>query len=425
MTDRHPPAPTARSWHAPLRSLRSQRSAAGVHGVALGAVVCAAVASLTLTGVAAAAPSAVDTTSTTDTARPGHGARNQVLQDGLDALVDEHGYPGALASASGRDGRIRHYTAGVGDLETGARVPVDGQVRLGSNSKTFTAVVVLQLVGEGTVALDEPVETYLPGLVRGEGIDGHAITVRQLLQHQSGIPDYVGVLMAPGAPVFRDTYLQPRTLLDLGLSKPAEFAPGERWSYSNTNYVIAGLVIEKVTGRPLHEEITRRVIDRIGLRHTYAPIVGERDIRERHPQGYHADVPGGELLDVTSLDPGWAWAAGELVGTPSDLLRFYRALLAGRLLEPAELEQMRTTVADGPFPGAQYGLGIMRTELSCGGYAWGHGGDIDGFSTRDAVTEDGRGVVLATTALAAALPDPESVVMPPIELVDATLCAVS
>lgn len=108
----------------------------------------------------------------------------------LDALVSDDDFPAALASVTTRDGRVRNYTAGVGDLKTHSAVPVDGQVRIGGNTKVFTAVTVLQLVGAGRIGPDEPVETYLPGLIRGDGIDGRNITVRQILQHTSGLPDY-------------------------------------------------------------------------------------------------------------------------------------------------------------------------------------------------------------------------------------------
>ncbi|MFE6049398.1 serine hydrolase domain-containing protein [Kitasatospora sp. NPDC056446] len=344
----------------------------------------------------------------------------EVVRQGLDRLVHDDGYPAALVADLGRDGRTRNYAAGVADLRTGAKVPVDGQVRAGSNTKAFTATVVLQLVGEGKVALDAPVEQYLPNLVRGEGIDGRHITVRQLLQHTSGLPDYVefvGDLDGSG----RHTYVQPRTLLDLGLAHKALFAPGAGWAYSNTNYLLAGLIIEKVTGRPLAEQITQRVIDRIGLRHTYFPGVGDQGIREAHPEGYSAR-PGGSLDNVTELDPSWAWAAGQVISTPSDLNRFFTALFGGRLLGPAQLAQMRTTVevpAGKMWPGARYGLGVTSTTLTCGGLMWGHGGDIPGYQTRTGATDDGRAVTVAVTA------DREPTKQGPsdvLALLDATLC---
>lgn len=200
----------------------------------------------------------------------------------------------------------------------------------------------------------------------------------------------------------RHTYYQPRTLLDLALAHKAEFVPGTGWAYSNTNYLLAGLLIEKITGRPVAEQITKRVIERIGLRHTYFPGVGDERIREAHPKGYFAAKPGGPLEDITELDPSWAWAAGQLVSTPGDLNRFFTALLGGELLGSAQLAQMRTTVAvPDDFDsgsGIRFGLGLTSTPLSCGGLMWGHRGDIPGYHTRTGATDDGRAATIATTA---------------------------
>lgn len=153
-------------------------------------------------------------------------ARQDAVQGALNTLVRDDGMPAALASVQDRNGRARTYTAGVGDLTTGAKVPRDGQVRIGSNTKTFTAVVVLQLVAERRVSLDAFVDMYLPGLVRGKGIDGGRITVRQLLQHTSGLPDY-GMHLDDDE--IRNRYFEPRELLDLALEHPATAAPGEKW----------------------------------------------------------------------------------------------------------------------------------------------------------------------------------------------------
>lgn len=331
-----------------------------------------------------------------------HSPRDAVRK-GMERLLQDDRFPAALAATVDRDGHTQNYTTGVADLKTMAKVPVDGQIRAGSNTKTFTATVVLQLVGEGEVALDAPIEKYLPDLVRGEGIDGHHITVRQLLQHTSGLPDYTNFLGEEA--IFgtgRHTYYQPRTLLDVALAHKAEFAPGTNWSYSNTNYVLAGLLIEKVTGRPVAERITHRVIDRIGLRHTYFPSTGDERIRDAHPKGYSATKPGAPLEDITRIDPSWAWSAGQLISTPSDLNRFFSALIGGELLGPNELAQMRTTVkvADtfDSGSGIRFGLGLTSTPLSCGGLMWGHRGDTPGYHTRTGATDDGRAATIATTA---------------------------
>ncbi|WP_245194829.1 serine hydrolase domain-containing protein [Kitasatospora phosalacinea] len=341
-------------------------------------------------------------------------ARPDAVQQALDALVRDDGMPAALASVRDRNGRTRTYTAGVGDLTTGAKVPGDGQVRIGSNTKAFTAVVVLQLVGEGKIGLDATVDTYLPGLVRGEGIDGRRITVRQLLQHTSGLPDY-GIHLDDDE--IRNRYFEPRELLDIALRYEADAAPGEKWGYSNTNYVLAGLIVQKVTGRPLAEEMDRRIIERVGLRHTYFPAPGETTVREPHPQGYHRNPVDGPLRDFTELDPSAGWAAGQLISTNSDLNSFFTALLAGRLLPAAQLAEMRTTVPAGTS-GLRYGLGLTSRPLSCGGVYWGHGGDIVGYETRGGVTDDGRAANVAVTTI----PTDEAAAQHVKDAVDRALC---
>lgn len=352
---------------------RRRRAVSAATAVAIGAMTLGALAPPAASAAAAARPDAV--------------------QQSLNALVRDDGMPAALASVQDRDGRTRTYTAGVGDLTTGSKVPRDGQVRIGSNTKTFVAVVVLQLVAERRMDLDATVDTYLPGLVRGEGIDGRRITVRQLLQHTSGLPNYSNHL---GDDV---RYYAPRELLDTALRHPADFAPGTSWKYSNTNYVLAGLIVQKVTGRPLAEQIDRRIIKRIGLRHTYFPTPGDARIREPHPHGYYRESPDGPLRDITEIDPSWGWAAGQMVSTNSDLNRFFSALLAGRLLPSAQLAQMRSTVpAEATFgPGARYGLGLVSRPLPCGGLSWGHGGSFPGYETRGGATDDGRATNVAVT----------------------------
>jgi D-alanyl-D-alanine carboxypeptidase len=332
--------------------------------------------------------------------------------DPVGDLVAKDGFPGALASVRGSDGHVHDYTAGPG-------VPRNGQVRIGSNTKTFTAVVVLQLVGEGRIDLDATVEHYLPGIVPGGG----KITVRELLQQTSGLPDYDDVLFTrPQDLVDKShSYYEPRRLLDAAFTRPADFPPGTKWEYSNTNYILAGLIVEQVTERPIGEEITKRVIEPLGLRDTYWPGVGEQRIRGTHPRGYVAVAPGSPWVDVTDMDPSLGWSAGQVVSTPGDLRAFFEALVQGRLLEPAQQKAMMTTV---PAPGFEptgdwrYGLGLARYPLSCGGYAWGHGGDIQGFETRELVTTDGRAAVVAVTGL----PTSEQMVTDVDDRVEAAVC---
>ena len=364
---------------------------------------------------------------------PGRGHhRADAVQQTLDRIVDEHGVPGALAAVSDRKGRDRSYVAGVGDLTTGAPVPVDGQVRIGSDSKTFVAAVVLQLVGEGAIDLDASVETYLPGVVRAEGLDAQAITVRDLLQHTSGIGSYTngppfvvdGEVRLAG---MKNWYAEPYELVTLGLAQPV--TPRGTWNYSNTNYVLAGLIVQKVTQRPLGEVVTDRIIEPLGMTDTYAPGRGERAIRGAHPQGHHAEPVGSGLFEHTDIDPAASWAAGDLVSTPSDLNTFFRALLGGKVLAPAQLAEMTTTVPM-DLPGVpadwRYGLGLMSMDLSCGGLTWGHGGTIPGYQVEGGVTQDGRrSVTIATTTMHVMLPGEASqaVTDEVYGAIDAVLCA--
>ena len=340
----------------------------------------------------------------------------------------EAGYPAALAAVSDSKGESAGVAVGKGSLETGQAPPMDGEVRIGSNTKTFVAVVVMQLVQEGKVGLDEPIETYLPGLIRGEGVDGSKITVRQLLQHTSGLPDFDETLFGT-TDVFqyRYHYVTPRDVLDSALSKPVQFEPGAQWKYTNTNYIVLGMLIERVSQRPVGEQIDQRIVKKLGLSHTYFPAPGEEKIRGTHPQGYHLNGEG-KLEDITEMDPAWGWAAGAMVSTPSELNTFFQAVFDGRLLTQASIDEMKKGVDIGSG-GRVYGLGLIGRSLSCGGTAWGHGGDIAGYHTRGGVGPDGTAVTVAVTALPTAIADqnnPESSAKEKAgkvdETVDAALC---
>ncbi|SFP39455.1 D-alanyl-D-alanine carboxypeptidase [Amycolatopsis arida] len=302
------------------------------------------------------------------------------------AIVDgfvEQGVPGAMVFARDRHGS---WTVTSGTRKLGTHRPIRpwDRARVASNTKMFVAAVVLQLVGEGRVGLDAPIEEYLPGLVRGNGYDGHEITVRQLLQHTSGMADYVrDVLTDPSA---GDRVWRPEELVRLGLSHPPLFPPGTGWQYSNTGYIVLGMLVEAVTGNGVGTEITDRLIRPHGLWQTTYPDVGQKRIRGPHVRGYHA-FPGMPIADVTDFEPSIAGAAGALVSTGPDLTRFVRALVSGKVLRPDLLAEMRSTV---PAGGGAYGLGIREYSLPCGGVAWGHGGNMPGFDSFTATTDDGR-----------------------------------
>ena len=362
----------------------------------------------------------------TASAAPSKGEAESLKSRAQGLLGD--GYPAALAAVTDSKGESAGVAVGKGNLETGQVPPMDGEVRIGSNTKTFVAVVVMQLVQEGKVGLDEPIETYLPGLIKGEGVDGSKITVRQLLQHTSGLPEYTDI--TPGrSDIFqiKDHYAQPRDLLDTALGKPAAFEPGTQWKYTNTNYVVLGMLVERVSQRPVGEQIDQRIVKKLGLSHTYFPAPGEEKIRGTHPQGYHLNGEG-KLADITEMDPAWAWAAGAMVSTPSELNTFFQAVFDGRLLSQASIDEMKKGVDTGAG-GAVYGLGLIGTPLSCGGTSWGHNGGIHGYRTYDAVGPDGTAVTVAVTALPTAIADqsnPESSAKEKEQrlkdAVDATLC---
>jgi D-alanyl-D-alanine carboxypeptidase len=272
------------------------------------------------------------------------------------------------------------------------RAPRDPYLRIGSTTKTFTAVVVLQLVGEGRLALADPVEKWLPGAVAGR-----RISVRQLLQHTSGLYDYSADLIPNYATPLsyrreRDRPYSPEQLVAIAMSHPQG---DTAWSYSNTNYVLAGLLIEAVTGRTWAREVEARIIGPLGLRHTRTGFV--RDLPAPHARNFMQFTPGGPLVDTTiairGLDSG---ADGSMVSTATDLHEFLAALAGGRLLRPALQAQMRTLVAVPDAPaGSGYGLGIFWIPLSCGGGYWRHGGTGFGYQVEPAFTDDGRRLLVS------------------------------
>ncbi|WNI22955.1 serine hydrolase domain-containing protein [Streptomyces sp. ITFR-16] len=259
---------------------------------------------------------------------------------------------------------------------TGPGIRFADRFRAGSVTKTFVATVVLQLAGEGRLGLSDPVERFLPGLIRGHGNDGRRITLRALLSHTSGLYDYTD---DPSARPLSATAAVRTATAHHPAGAPGVFA------YSNTNYAVLGLVVRSVTGHPYATEIRRRLLGPLHLDGTSLP--GARTaLPAPHGRAYSRDPVDGALADVTALDPRTAGAAGELISTLADLNRFYAALLGGRLLPPAQLAALLDTSA----AHGSYGLGIFPQRLSCGVTVWGHNGLIAGSYVRAAATRDGR-----------------------------------
>jgi len=329
-----------------------------------------------------------------------HVRTDPVLQGGADRLV-EAGAVGYVARLRDETG-VRTAVAGLADRATGRRMRTSDQFEIGSNTKTFTSTLVLQLVAEGRLRLDDPLERYLPGRFP----DGKKITIRMLLNHTSGLFNYTeGSLLqeAVSHPTRRATVEQ--LLRDSAEHEPY-FAPGEGWHYSNTNYVVLGVILNKITGRSLEDLVRDRIARPLGLQRTYfvthiTPYTGPG-----YAHGYSLAFTdaGPEWTDLSGWSLSWADAAGAIVSTPEELFRFYSALLSGRLLPAAQSAQMRTTVAvpqewKEQFGGADvgYGLGLMRISTSCG-TVWGHGGDTLGHHSVARFSEDGRrGVITDVT----------------------------
>ncbi len=318
------------------------------------------------------------------------------LQRSLDA-VHAAGMPGVYAAA--RDGE-QTWKGAAGVADTRAKTPVgaDFRHRVGSVTKSLTATAVLQQVATGRIDLDAPIGRYLPDVVPGER--GREITVRMLLNHTSGINDYddaVFASLAHGSTADIERYrfhtFRPEDLVRIAMKRPPTNAPGARWAYSNTNYILAGLLLEKVTGQRAEAYITTHVIRPAGMRHTTLPGTNPY-ISGPHSKAYYplyglADPPG----EYSVYNMSWGFTAGETISTMEDLNAFYRALLGGHLLPARELAEMKHTVPMADAAGhhtGDYGLGIFTVELPGCGRVWGHDGGVFGMETMALSSEDGR-----------------------------------
>ncbi|WP_327402583.1 beta-lactamase family protein [Streptomyces sp. NBC_01288] len=356
-----------------------------------------AAAALAAVGLGLATPMASATESRQRTTESRQ--RTTTLQQSVDA-IQKTGTAAVVAQSTGPDGR-RYATTGVSDTATGRAARVTDRFRIASSTKAFVATVMLQLVGEGRVSLDDTVEHWLPGVVSGNGNDGNAITVRQLLNHTSGLFNYTAdfpeISSVADFEADRYTTWTPQQLVGIAMRHAPDFAPGTQWEYSNTNYIVAGMIIQKATGHTWQQEVTRRIIRPLGLHDTSAPDTSSR-IPGQHLHGYSDFGDTGPTIDVTDVNPTAAGSAGAMISTTGDLTRFFSALLSGRLLHPAQLAEMKTTVRaaslDPVWPGARYGLGLMELPLTCGGVYYSHAGDLMGYTTRDGVSADGRRTVV-------------------------------
>ncbi|WP_329245606.1 beta-lactamase family protein [Actinoallomurus sp. NBC_01490] len=304
---------------------------------------------------------------------------------------------GALVNVTGSAGQWSG-TSGVRDVVTRRTVQADGNFRIGSISKVFTAVVLLQLAAEGKVDLDQSVQHYLPGLLPAAY---PAISVRELLNHTSGLPD--ATLGEGDAQWFADHRFDswtPRQIVADAVSHPMKFAPGTEQDYNGTNYYVAGLLVERLTGHTYAHEVRQRVIEPLNLRDTYVLDRHDPRLPGEHAHGYVAVTEDGStvLRDVSEQSP-YPWAEGGLISNSADLRTFLTAIFQGRLVPASELGEM-FTVPDVPYLGtdncvigpeaghACYSAGLMKTTMPNGLTAWGKTGSRPGYTSGLFATRD-------------------------------------
>jgi D-alanyl-D-alanine carboxypeptidase len=322
-------------------------------------------------------------------------AQNPSFNEQVDHITQKvlasTGVPGASVAIV-RDDQIT-YSNAYGDASLAPRVPARPEMRysIGSISKQFTATAILMLAEEGKLSLDDPVSRFLPELTRaGE------VTIRQLLSHTSGYQDYwpqdyVMPLM-----------LEPTTaqkILELWARKPLDFAPGTKWQYSNTNYVIAGLIVEKASGMPLLTFLGERVFKPLGMEQVVN--IDQERLSATDPTGYMRYALG-PLHPAPKEGKGWLFAAGELAMSAPDLARWDIGMLQQQLLKPASYKEMQTEVLLKNGLGTRYGLGVFVTS-EADHRAIEHGGEVSGFTSENIVFPDDRAAIVVLTNQDAAL----------------------
>ncbi|WP_330328530.1 beta-lactamase family protein [Streptomyces sp. NBC_00536] len=308
---------------------------------------------------------------------PGTGAAFPQLTPAVAAQLDaavrqvmrETKVPGATVGlwAPGKGSYVK--TFGVADKVSGDPMTTDLRVRLGSETKTFTVTALLQLVDQGKAGLDDPIGRYITGVPNGD-----RITLRELAGMRSGLfsytldPDFIKTFEGDPQQAFA-----PQQLLDYSFKHPVQFAPNAKFQYSNTNLILLGLVVEKVTGRPLQDVITQDVLEPAGLHDTLFPTGTQ--FPDPHAHGYTDQTASGKIEDATDWNPSWAWAAGSMISDLQDLRSWARTLATGTLLTPAtQAERLKTTPMD--ISGDGYGLGIFNVQ------GWiGHNGSLPGYES--------------------------------------------
>jgi D-alanyl-D-alanine carboxypeptidase len=317
----------------------------------------------------------------------GHGRDR--LQSKLDELV-AIGLPGA--SLYLRVGHHEaHLTSGTGEVATATPMRPDDHFKIASLTKTYTSAVVMRLVEQGRLRLEDPVSRWLSDELVP---NGEHITVRQLLSHTSGLFDFEADprVLAPYLNGDLAHFWSSTELVQMATSHPPLFPPGQTdiAVYSNTNYVVAGLIVEAVTGQSFADVLESHVLRSLHLDETSYPT--EPGMPAPYAHGYLA-LGAPPSIDVTGLSPSLTSTSGAMVSTMDDLADFYRALLTGRVVDRHLLRQMKDTRSEGTkvdIPGQRYGMGLESFPTTCGHLAWGHNGVVPGYMTFIFSSEDGH-----------------------------------
>ncbi|MEU8007503.1 serine hydrolase domain-containing protein [Catellatospora sp. NPDC049111] len=372
-----------------------------------------AVALLLTATVAGACSQTVGERRTTTSVDPTAPAYAAGLDAALQAVINDMRVPGAVVMITSP--QRGNWTKAYGTQALGGSSPVtvDDSFRIGSNTKTMTGTVLLQLVQEGRIGLDDPVSRYQPEVPNGD-----AITIAQLLSMRSGLYNYTEDKQFSAKLDSDPGYVwKPAELLAIAFAQPPGFAPGAQWQYSNTNLILAGLIVEQLTGIPLQDSFQQRIFGPIGLRQTLLPAPAEAGIPAPHPQGYmfgtnleiladpalpaaqQAAAASGALLpkDVTGNSPSWAWAAGAGISTAADLTRYATALVDGGLLDPKTQQARLASVQPIQVPdGADIGYGLALARF---GAMYGHDGQIPGYNSFMAHDPVRKDTVIVLTSL--------------------------
>lgn len=311
------------------------------------------------------------------------------LQAVLDSLHDQYRFPGMAAAYILPDGTIVSTATGLADIESGVEMTTDARMLVASIGKSFVAATVLALVRENRVNLDDPISTWLGDRPGFERLPNHdAVTLRQLLNHTSGIANHVK--LDDFARDLGKRWQQennpftPEQLVSYVLDRPALFPAGEGWAYSDTGYILAGMIIESVTGHCYEEELRRCFLEPLAL--TLTEPSNQRQLPGLVP-GYTSPdnvfaLPLKTTLSegVMAWHPGIEWTGGGLISNPRDLVRWARALFEGNAFSGNYVDELlRPVVVSKERPGLFYGLGVTIVEISPLGPVYGHKGWIPGY----------------------------------------------